>query len=63
MLHLLWRHVHCRQETSEDAECVLNDAPCMRQKIVEDPLIICDVVDGKGFHHPLTQQEYVVAYH
>ena len=37
--------------------------PCPRQMIVEDPLIVCHVADGEGLHHPLQQQESVIADH
>ena len=57
MLCILWSLVHGHQETSEavgeDAECVLNNAPCPRQTIIEDPLNVCHVVAGVWLHHPL----------
>ena len=46
----LWSLEHGHQESSkvvgEDAECVLDDAPFLRQTIVKDSLIICHVVAG-----------------
>ena len=56
-----------QQERSEmvgqDAECVLENTPCSRQMIVEDPVFVWHVADGEGFHHPFTQGESVNADH
>ena len=45
------------------ADCILDDTPCPRQTIVEDPLSVCHVADGEGLHHPFTQGEGVVTDH
>ena len=64
---VMWSLVNGRQKTSEvvgkDAKCIFDDAPCQRQMIIDDSLIVCQVVAGVGFHQPLLQWESVVTDH